>query len=286
MNSLNGSAPPQLRGAVALPANRTIFPPDLAPAGFSGVAYALAHFRLAGLALDRWLWCAGGALALLLTARGQLLAGLLLLIAVALVQGVLTWRRRSGGVEFHPADWAPPREQGSPPAHALSPEAKICVYATGLFGVEKRRQPFSMLPGFFRTFATREHALLCKINAQRFWRWAGWPEEELGLWYIFFQPAEIATIATGALSFGQFAGPALAITVQRTATGQRQAPAPELILLAFCDEAGAHSVLRDLLADRPELGPVTNNHSALTGQAARQTTSLPTSPPTNPTDPI
>jgi hypothetical protein len=284
MNSLNGSAPPQVRGAVALPANRTIFLPELPPTGFSGVAYALAHFRLAGLALDRWLWSAGGALALLLAARGYLLPGVALLIAVTLLQGVLTWRRRSGGVEFRPADWTPSNEQDSPPMAALAPETKIPVYATGLFGVEKRRQPFSMLPGFFRTFATREHALLCKINQQRFWRWASWPEEELGLWYIFFHPAEIATITTGALAFGQFTGPALAIAVQQTATGQRQPPAPALILLAFCDEAAARTVLRDLLADRPELAPATNNAPS-PGQAARQTTSPPTSPPSNPMDP-
>ncbi len=284
MNSLNGSAPPQLRGAVALPANRTIFLPDLAPAGFGGVAYALAHFRLAGMALDRWLWSAGGALALLLAARELLLPGLLLLIAVALLQGVLAWCRRTGGVEFHPAEWATASEQDGSLTHALSPDAKIPIYATGLFGVEKRRQPFSMLPGFFRTFATREHALLCKINPQRFWRWASWPEEELGLWYIFFQPAEIVTITTGALSFGRFAGPAVAITVQRTVTGQRQPPAPELILLAFCDEAGARTVLRDLLADRPELASATTNDPT-TRQVARHTTSLPTRPPTNPTDP-
>jgi hypothetical protein len=264
MNSLNGSAPPQVRGAVALPANRTIFLPELPPTGFSGVAYALAHFRLAGLALDRWLWSAGGALALLLAARGYLLPGVALLIAVTLLQGVLTWRRRSGGVEFRPADWTPSNEQDSPPMAALAPETKIPVYATGLFGVEKRRQPFSMLPGFFRTFATREHALLCKINQQRFWRWASWPEEELAI--------------------GQFTGPALAIAVQQTATGQRQPPAPALILLAFCDEAAARTVLRDLLADRPELAPATNNAPS-PGQAARQTTSPPTSPPSNPMDP-
>lgn len=50
----------------------------------------------------------------------------------------------------------------------LNPAHKLPIYATGLFSVENKYQRYTWLPGFYRTFATREHALLCQVAARKF----------------------------------------------------------------------------------------------------------------------
>ena len=84
-------------------------------------------------------------------------------------------------------------------ARQLAPAAKIAVlYATGTLGVQGRQLLFVELPGFYRTFATREHALLCRAQPRRWAAIVAWPEEEQGLWYAFFLPDQIMTIRAGA----------------------------------------------------------------------------------------
>jgi hypothetical protein len=93
----------------------------------------------------------------------------------------------------------------------LQPHEKLPIYATGLLSVEGREQYFSALPGFYRTFATGEHAVLCRA-AERGWLGVlGWPPEEVGMWYTFLNPSDIDTLMWGQLNFGTTQLPALAV---------------------------------------------------------------------------
>ena len=62
------------------------------------------------------------------------------------------------------------------------------MYVTGGLTVEGSEQRFTFVPGFYKTFATREHALLCQVRPAARVGVLRWPEAEVGMWYAFFQP--------------------------------------------------------------------------------------------------
>ena len=125
---------------------------------------------------------------------------------------------------------------------------------TGLFSVEQKYQRFTWLPGFYRTFATREHALLCQV-AQRSGRGIGeWPEEEIGLWYIFFSPAALRQLTWGSVTFGAEPRPAIAVTHRVTIPKQRlrrEQTRDETIYIAFASAAIGELIWADLQHDFP-----------------------------------
>lgn len=94
---------------------------------------------------------------------------------------------------------------------SLSAQDKIPVWASGRFGVESKLRQFSWLQGYYRTFATREHAVMCLCGPSRFLLFGTWPEQNLGMWYIFIQPADIRRVRFGQVRFGRERGPGLAI---------------------------------------------------------------------------
>ncbi|MCX6041318.1 MAG: hypothetical protein NTV69_09310 [Caldilinea sp.] len=138
-----------------------------------------------------------------------------------------------------------PAPQPLPPAH------KIALYASGLLQVGQKAQRFAFLPGFYRTFATREHALLCQVRPRPIWRIARWPADEVGLWYAFWTASQLTAVTPGQIDNGQQHLPALAITYcPADPPGSRQ-PATTTLYLAFLNEQARSSVLADLLADWP-----------------------------------
>ncbi|RIK36290.1 MAG: hypothetical protein DCC55_27765 [Chloroflexi bacterium] len=251
--SLNGhhAAPPSSGGAFAAVRGRTVFPHERVLPAPATLLYAWQRRQIAGtplIRLPQWLLLTGGVLWATSLLPGRWWgAGLCLLLLLAL-QGTLWWLRRHDFVHFTPG--ALPLVRPQP----LEPAAKIPLFATGLFGVERKEQRFTWLPGFYRTFATREHALLCQVNDHPAGFGSSPPEEE-GLWYVFFTPATIESVEGGNLSFGRNHRPALAVCYRHIPARQKEKQSPtsqlETVYLAFQQEADCHTVLADLLFDLP-----------------------------------
>lgn len=174
--------------------------------------YKLHRHHWNGLPLSRWVifWLLVGAglfwLGWLPTdpAWDRPLALLGVLMAAALFgAGVIA--RRKHYVHFHPHP--EPNLEVAP----LSAQDKIPVWASGRFGVESKLRQFTWLQGYYRSFATREHAVMCLSSPSRFLLFGRWPEQHLGMWYIFIQPADVRRVRFGQVRLGRRGGPGLAI---------------------------------------------------------------------------
>lgn len=150
----------------------------------------------------------------------------------------------------------------------LRPEDRVPVRATGLFEVEGKEQSFTELQAFFRTFETREHAVMAIVPPSTV-LWLGkWPADELGMWYIFFKNTELRRVEAGHLYFGSTRRPALRLRVEQTLplpTSPLEVwggyplgkPKPkkrrQTMYLSFATEEDRQRVLADLLADATHL---------------------------------
>ncbi|HXF62658.1 MAG TPA: hypothetical protein VNK95_13635, partial [Caldilineaceae bacterium] len=119
-------------------------------------------------------------------------------------------------------------------------------------------QRFTWLPGFYRTFATGEHAVLCLVRDRRWGYMAQWPPDEPGMWYAFFEPSVISEVRWGELRFGRNRATALAVayhlTIPATAR-KREQIRPEVLYLAVQSEADARRLFADLLQHMPAPAP-------------------------------
>jgi energy-coupling factor transporter transmembrane protein EcfT len=256
--SLNGKyeALPQRSGASVIPPQRTTFPEDHPRFSIRTFLYAASHYRMGNASPLRWLLLllvGIGAFAVVGRWPGRWwIVSFALLLLLALLVLFHSWRRRDF-VRFVPG--TPPAR----PAQLLPPQEKAPVLVTGLFSVEHKYKRFTWLPGFYRTFATREHALLCQI-AHRSWAALGrWPEDELGLWYIFFVPRDILHLQWGELFFGADARPAIAVTHRVLLPKQKRFGAEqvrdETIYLAFATVVTGEVIWADLQHDFPANAP-------------------------------
>ncbi len=262
--SVNGKveAPLSANGASLIPPQRTTtFPVEKVRPTSQTLLYALSHRQMAGAPLLRWLlllllgatllWGMGGL-------PGQWwVAGATGTLWLALVAYSTHWRRHDF-VRFE----ALPLPVVTPTI--LPPTDKIAIYATGLFSVENKYRRFTWLPGFYRTFATREHALLCQLRQPRFGVLGQLPSEEIGLWYNFFTPTIVTKVSYGQLYFGKQGEIAIAITY-RVTIPKRNRFRPEqirneVIYLALETETDAASVLADLFYDLPLSGQTTPDY--------------------------
>jgi hypothetical protein len=201
---------------------------------------------VAGLPALRWLYgllCCLPLLALLLPMPWPFLGvlGPLLLIALWL----WAWAARRGSyVRFTPLPASPVTPRPLPPS------AKLPVYVSGLLAVENKVRPFGGLPGFYRTFATREHALICQ--ARRRDGLATWPEEEVGLWYAFFTAAHVHGLCTGAIAFDRTTLPGFALDYtppQPLGGKKRRRPQRLTLYVAFANPADFQAALADLAVE-------------------------------------
>ena len=205
--------------------------------------YWLRRHQWNGWSLDRWLRVALlviGGLGLLAGGPGGWASGLIAGALLISYFAVSVWASRNAYVEF-----VPDKSLGLSPlgTHAkLRPQDKVEVRATGLFEVEGRRQFFVELQAYFRTFATREHAIMALVPRSRF-LWVGqWPEDELGMWYIFFLPQQVISLEAGALAFRSFPRPALRVTY-------RAQKGLERVYLSFASEEDRRRVWDDIAHD-------------------------------------
>ncbi len=236
----------------------TVFPPDLERFSPALLLYLLGRGQLGGLTLLRWLWTVGLLLALVwLTGLlpGGLWVSAALLLALLAVTAARILLARRHFVRFVPLP-APAVEP-----IVLPPPEKLPIHVTGPLEVNGRVRPFTWLPGFYRTFATREHALLCQCRERRVLALGAWPEAETGLWYGFFRPERIRSLQWGQVTIGAIKRPGLAVehlpeTSPNPAPGLRKRRTVETLYIACADEATARRILADLSVEAAALLPL------------------------------
>jgi len=244
----NSSAPRPTDGAFTSGSQPTQFLPDLPTTSWHARFYIADRMRIAGTPILRWGYgfLVGVAVIWLLAGLpGSWGVAMLWLAGALALAGAAYIARRAQYVDFTAT------ASQLPTGVLLPTAAKIPVYVTGLLGVERKERAFTMAPGFYRTFATREHALLCRVNERHLWGVATWPEEETGLWYAFFAPQQIVDIAAGCLRYGHHTFDALAVTYRPAPSNSkhRRTPGVATLYLGFPDSAGCTTVVADLAVE-------------------------------------
>jgi hypothetical protein len=216
-------------------------------------------YRLGGRSLQRWaITLAVGAAVLLVLQwwfRGQpptpwwhWLLPASLVIGALVLWALGRWAAAHSFVKFAADTDLPP-----PAPATLSPSDKVQVRATGCFGVDGRSHDFADLLAYWRTFASREHAVMA-IQHHSHWLVLGnLPEELVGMWYIFFSPEAVRDLIPGRLTFGADTGPALRVRYTRAEPSPDEKKPPRVTdktaYLRFEDDATRRLVWADLLAD-------------------------------------
>jgi hypothetical protein len=222
------------------------------------LAYRLRLHRVGGWALDRWaVTLAWGASALILMQwawRGQpiLPAWHWLILALLLLSGAAVMAARGRAARRSYVVFITEPKLTPPAPLPLQPEDKILLRATGRFDVQSKGRLFADLPAYWRTYASREHAVLAIQHPSRFLL-AHSGDEDVGMWYAFIPPAAITEVTPGALRYGRRIGPGLRVTYRRqrpVPEGKRPAKAAAAaIFLAFDDNVTRARVWADLEAD-------------------------------------
>lgn len=233
------------------------------------VSYQFNRHHWMGAPLDRWgmvalvilaglfaiRWLPGGAVGVAVCA--------VLLVAVLLLRSVAARRYHL----IFAASAEPARRRTD--AAMLDPADLLLLRATGRFEVEGKHQDFTELLAYYRSFETREHAVMAICPPSSFLGIGAWPGHEIGMWYIFFKNKEIQRILPGELAFGRSQRPGLQIDVRREIppatspldvwggyrSGGRTKPKYEnaTIFLSFDSAADQALVLADLTADATAL---------------------------------
>lgn len=205
--------------------------------------YGIRHHLLFDIRLQSWLlallallatrgWLSGGA------AAAGLWAGLALFLLLS-----QWWAQRHFYVHFMPTSAPPPAAADVQP---LWPADKLAAIATGEFSVNQRCARLTHLPAYYRTFETREHAIMARCTPTRFLA-AALDARLLSMWYIFITPEALMAVQPGQLYVGWRARPALRLTYGKTDARGRQRR--QVCFLAFASAAGQQRVHADLLLD-------------------------------------
>ncbi len=233
------------------------------------ISYQVNRHHWMGAPLDRWGmvglvilaglfaigWLPGGVVGVAVC--GVLLVALWLLRSVASRRFYVVFKTEGGPARRRPDD------------AVLDPNDKLLLRATGRFEVEGKNQDFTELLAYFRSFETREHAVMAICPPSSFLGVGMWPDHEIGMWYMFFKDSEIEQILPGALAFGPAHRPALQVDVRREIqqetspldvwggyrSGQRAKPKYEdaTIFLSFDSSADRERVLVNLTSDAAAL---------------------------------
>ena len=173
-----------------------------------GILYPLRRHNLGAFSLLHWIsiLSLGGA-ALIATGRfdvHRLWSCPLLLLTVAIpVADYLAFKRDY--VSFT-------SESHVPEATRLSPQTHVSVWATGLFEVEGRFRRHTWLEASYRTFPSREHAVIATCVPSTLLRVGRSRGQDHGMWYIFCLPQAIRNVQVGRVQFGRQQRPAVALT--------------------------------------------------------------------------
>lgn len=228
------------------------------------LAYQLRAHRFGDWALDRWgatlAWGASAVVVGQWLLRGRpalpiwhwLILGLLLAGGIGLL-ALRGWAAKRAYVVF-----AVDTQTSKPHPHALPPEDKVALRATGRFEVEGKTGLFADLLAYWRSFGSREHAVMAILHPHRFLGLGRIPDERLGMWYIFIQPDALIEVTPGQLTFGRQTRPALRVvhryTPPRPEGKKAHPPVRETVYLAFEAIGARAAVWADLMADDSSAG--------------------------------
>lgn len=174
-----------------------------------------------------------------------LVLGLVLCAALGTIV-LRTWAGRAGYVVFTPQS-----HLSAPLPHKMTPEDKEAHFATGRFEVAEKHRYLADLAAYWRSFDTREHAVMAIQHASRFFL-GSLPADQMGMWYIFFRPEDIEEVTPGVVAFGARGRPGLRVAYRSLPpedAKKPRKPSREVAYLAFEDEAGRERVWADLVAD-------------------------------------
>ena len=224
--------------------------------------YQLLAHRSGAWSLLRWIvtliWGAALVIVLQWLLRGRspvsllhwLVLGLMALMGLAFL--LAAWRARRRSFVAFTAE----QDILAPQGAALDPTDKVLIRATGAFEVSGKTHLFADLLAYWRTYASREHAVMAIVHDTRYLLIGGMPEENLGMWYIFFKPETIQAITPGRLAFGAVDAPALRLAYMHTPHApqdrKRRRPPKSVrrdMYLSFGDEEDRRRIWADLLAD-------------------------------------
>jgi hypothetical protein len=214
--------------------------------------YNLRHHVWGDLPLSTWMILLLLVLAALfyfgvLPGGMALAVSMLALIVIVLMSNC--WAKRRFYVLFKALDSI--NEPGS--LAAFEPKDKVLVRATGEFAVEGDSRRFTDLLAYYRTFETREHAIMARKTPTRFLGLGRSRPEMQGMWYIFFRPEHLRTVMPGRLYFGAAPSPALRLNYVRfNKKGKAKAA---VAYLGFETERSMQQVLADLLLDMGNSAP-------------------------------
>jgi hypothetical protein len=234
-------------------------------------SYQLHRHEWGGAPLDRWL-AIGLVILAGLGATGLVPGGLATVILCAaslvLLLSLQAIASRHSYVLFR-AEGSPALQD--PAAPRLNPAEKLPLHATGLFEVEDKQRAFTELSAFYRSFQTREHAVMALVPPSRLILMASRPKAEIGMWYMFFKNQELRRIEPGTLRFGSQQRPALRLEVEKPIAARTTAAdvfgitrggnsSPKtrrhVLYLSFDTSAECQKVLADLTADASALDSI------------------------------
>ena len=155
-------------------------------------------------------------------------------------------------------------EDGTAPTAApLGVPEKLPIYLWGNLEVQGRVRSFAALPSFYRTFATREHALIGLVQAPSRMGVSRLPDLDAGLWYAFCRPEQMIALRSGSAAWGTKRYPALALTYSaaRALPNGRAQQSVETIYIAAREEETVRRLWSDLAVEQ-SAAQVRNRHAA------------------------
>lgn len=257
LNGYHAAPPPASGGALysaqgkpSIALQQSVFPPDLQQVTLRSLLYWLGWAEMGGQRLRRWLGLVLVALCValaLLRVPGGLWLAIGCGVLLALVWLLPIGYRRSHFVRFVPEDGASLASAGEP----LPPSGKIPVHVSGTLSVGGKRRDFLWLPAFYRTFATREHALLGFCRDRRILGIGAPPEADVGLWYAFWYAHQLVSMRPGQVTAGGSALPGIRLDYHPAGKKGRLGapPAPDTIYIACTNANDRERIWRDLHAD-------------------------------------
>ena len=211
------------------------------------VSYRLHRLRLGGQPLNRWLFFLSllgiPAVAVDLVESGPIADAAVILACLSLMLALL-WVGRTRYLIFKRAEH-PSSTTLTTDGPQLAPEEKVPVWASGHFEVSGMRRYFVEARAYFETVETREHIIIAWMPHRSLLGLAASPREEVGLWYVFFMPANIQEIEVGKVHFGLRPRPALKVVYHS------ESSSPETVYLSFDHPEQREVVLADLRRDAP-----------------------------------
>ena len=209
--------------------------------------YNLDHHYFVEVKLRTWLnWVLVvlAVLALLGRFPGSYVAAISFLLIIAFLSLSSRYARRRYYVHF--VSEKNPESPEDPPL-PLWPEDKLLHHASGHFHVEDMEGDWTHLIAYYRTFETREHAVMARRTPSRFLKIGEDDPLTLGMWYIFVSPENLLDVTPGCIHFGGEGEPGLRLRWRRF--DEKRKPIDDVAFLHFNSVADRERVQADLLLD-------------------------------------